>query len=431
MSRTDAILKRLSGLHPKLIDLSLDRMLPLLEKLGNPQDRLPPTIHVAGTNAKGSTIAYLRAFLEAAGKKVHVYNSPHLVRFNERIRLASELVSTRTLNAALEEVEEINDGAGITFFEVTTVTAFKLFAETPADFLLLETGMGGTYDTTNVVKHPLGTIITPVDFDHQGFLGKTIAEIASNKAGILKRGSKSVMGIQRDEGRKVLERAAHRLGITPLWQGEDFHGVSQDGRLVYTDEAGMLDLPPPALLGPHQFDNAALAIAATRHFELPVDAAAISEGLRKVTWPARMQPIREGKLRALLPAGDELWLDGGHNTHGAKALARTIAEFDRNRPAPLVLIMGMMSNRDPGEFLEAFADFKPQVLALTIPGEQNAHPAEHIVSRATDVGFDARPMRSIVTALKAAAGVPNARVLICGSLYLAGDVLAKNGTPPN
>lgn len=431
MSRTDAILKRLSGLHPKLIDLSLDRMLPLLEKLGNPQDHLPPTIHVAGTNAKGSTIAYLRAFLEAAGKTVHVYNSPHLVRFNERIRLASKLVDTRTLNAALEEVEAINGGEGITFFEVTTVTAFKLFAETPADFLLLETGMGGTYDTTNVVKHPLGTIITPVDYDHQGFLGRTIAEIASNKAGILKRGSKSVMGIQRDEGRKVLERAAHRLGTRPLWQGEDFHGTSEDGRLVYTDEQGMLDLPPPALLGPHQFDNAALAIAAARHFGLPVSEKDFAEGLRRVTWPARMQPIRTGKLRDLLPSGHELWLDGGHNTHGAKALARTIAEFDRARPAPLVLIMGMMNTRDPGEFLEAFLEFKPQVLALTIPGEQNAHPAAHIVSRAGEVGLAARPMRSITSALKAAAEVANARVLICGSLYLAGDVLARNGTPPD
>ena len=431
MSRTDAILKRLSGLHPKLIDLSLDRMLPLLEKFGNPQDRLPPVIHVAGTNAKGSTIAYLRAFLEAAGKKVHVYNSPHLVRFNERIRLAGKLVTTPKLNAALEEVEEVNAGAGITFFEVTTVTAFNLFAETPADFLLLETGMGGTFDTTNVVKQPLGTVITPIDFDHQGFLGNTIAEIASNKAGILKRGSKAVMGIQRDEGHKVLERAAHRLGISPIWQGEDFHGTAQDGRLVYTDEQGALDLPPPALLGPHQFDNAALAIAAARHFGLPVTDKDFAEGLRRVTWPARMQPIRAGKLRDLLPAGHELWLDGGHNPHGAAALARTIAEFDRGRPSKLVLIMGMMSNRDPGEFLQAFEAFRPEVLALTVPGEPNAHPASHIVARAEAVGFEARPMRSIISALKAAAEVPNARVLICGSLYLAGDVLAKNGTPPD
>ncbi|WP_338721604.1 folylpolyglutamate synthase/dihydrofolate synthase family protein [Devosia sp. XK-2] len=429
MSRTDAILKRLSQLHPRLIDLSLDRMLPLLEKLGNPQDHLPPTIHVAGTNAKGSTIAYLRAFLEAAGKRVHVYNSPHLVRFNERIRLAGKLVGTRKLNAALEEVEAVNNGEPITFFEVTTVTAFCLFAETPGDYLLLETGMGGTYDTTNVVKHPLGTIITPIDYDHQGFLGNSLAEIASNKAGILKRGSKSVMGIQHDEARAVLERAARKLGITPIWQNEDFHGAEQDGRLVFQDEDGLLDLPPPALPGPHQFDNAALAIAATRHFGLPVDEAGFAEGLRRVTWPARMQPIREGKLRALLPPGHEFWLDGGHNPHGAAALARTIAAMP---PKPLVLIMGMMNTRAPEDFLEAFRDLYPaQILTLTIPGEENAHRAEDIAARARAHRFPAKASRSVVSALKAAAKMENARVLVCGSLYLAGDVLAKNGTLPD
>ena len=429
MSRTDAILARLSRLHPKLIDLSLDRMLPLLEKMGNPQDHLPPTIHVAGTNAKGSTIAYLRAFLEASGKTVHVYNSPHLVRFNERIRLAGNLVGTRKLNAALEQVEALNGGLPITFFEVTTVTAFCLFAETPADYLMLETGMGGTYDTTNVVKHPLGTIITPVDYDHQGFLGKTLAEIASNKAGILKRGARAVMGLQREEARKVLERQAHRLGVRPIWQGEDFHGAEQDGRLVFQDEDGLLDLPPPALPGPHQFDNAALAIAAARHFGLPVDEQAFAEGLRRVTWPARMQPIRDGKLRALLPAGHELWLDGGHNAHGAAALARTIAAMPEK---PLVLIMGMMNTRAPEDFLAPFRDLHPtQILTLTIPGEANAHPAEEIAARARAQRFSAKAARSITTALKAAAEVPDARVLICGSLYLAGDVLAKNGTVPD
>ncbi len=428
MSRTDYILARLSQLHPKLIDLSLDRMLPLLEKLGNPQDHLPPVIHVAGTNAKGSTIAYLRAFLEAAGKSVHVYNSPHLVRFNERIRLAGHYVGTRKLNAALEEVEAINNGDPITFFEVTTVTAFKLFAETKADYLLLETGMGGTYDTTNVVKQPLGTIITPIDYDHQGFLGNTLAEIAGNKAGILKRGAKAVMGLQQDEARKVLERAAHRLGIRPIWQGEDFHGSEQDGRLVYSDETGLLDLPPPALIGTHQFDNAALAVAACRHFDLPVDDTALAEGLRRVSWPARMQPIREGKLRALLPATHEVWLDGGHNAHGAAALARAITAMPEK---PLVLIMGMMNTRAPEDFLAPFQDLHPvHISTLTIPGEQNAHKGEEIAARARAMGFAATAERSITTALAAAAEIMNARVLICGSLYLAGDVLAKNGTQP-
>jgi len=429
MSRTDAILARLSRLHPKLIDLSLERMLPLLERLGNPQDRLPPVIHVAGTNAKGSTIAYLRAFLEAAGQRVHVYNSPHLVRFNERIRLAGRYVGTRRLNAALEAVERVNNGDPITFFEVTTVTAFCLFAEIPADYLLLETGMGGTYDTTNVVKQPLGTIITPIDYDHQGFLGDTLAEIAGNKAGILKRGARAVMGLQRPEARQVLERAAARLGVAPIWQGEDFHGAEEDGRLVFQDADGLLDLPPPALIGPHQIDNAALAIAATRHFGLPVEPAALATGLRQVGWPARMQPLRHGKLRDLLPAGHELWLDGGHNAHGVAALARTVAAMP---PRPLVLIMGMMNTRAPETVLEPFRALAPEtVLTLTIPGEKNARKAAEIAARARAAGFPARPMRGIVPALAAAAAIEGARVLICGSLYLAGDILARNGTLPD
>jgi dihydrofolate synthase/folylpolyglutamate synthase len=430
MSRTDAILKRLSGLHPKLIDLSLDRILPLLEALGNPHEKLPPVIHVAGTNAKGSTIAYLRAFLEAAGKSVHVYNSPHLVRFNERIRLAGKLVGTRRLNDALERVERVNAGRNITFFEITTTAAFVLYAETPADYLLLETGMGGTYDTTNVVKHPLGVVITPVDLDHQGFLGNTIAEIAVSKAGILKRGSKAVIGIQREEGRAVIDRAARKLGITPLWQGEDFHGSAQDGRLVYQDEAGLLDLPPPALLGAHQFHNAALAIAAGRHFGLPVDVDAFSKGLRNVVWPARMMPLH-GKLRDLLGTGAELWLDGGHNVHGATAIAQAIADMNRSRPAPLVLIMGMMSNRSPAEFLAAFEGQIDRVFTLTVPGEPNAHTAQEIAAQAKSIGLTAMAKSNVTSALRAAAKIPNARVLICGSLYLAGDVLAKNGTPPD
>lgn len=432
MSRTDAILKRLSALHPKLIDLSLDRILPLLEALGNPHEHLPPVIHVAGTNAKGSTIAYLRAFLEAAGQRVHAYNSPHLVHFNERIRLAGNLVGTRRLNSALERVEAVNAGRPITFFEITTAAAFCLFAETPADFLLLETGMGGTYDTTNVVRQPLGVIITPVDLDHQGFLGNTITEIAGEKAGIFKRGSRAVIGLQREEGRAVLERAARRLGVVPLFQGEDFHGAMQEGRLVYQDEQGLLDLPPPALLGAHQFDNAALAIAATRHFGLPVDDRALALGLRQVTWPARMTRLQTGPLRDLLGPGAELWLDGIHNAHGAAAVATALRDLDRARPAPLVLIMGLMNTREPAGVLAPFAGMASQVFTLTIPGESNAHKAAYIAYEARKAGFAARPARSVTAALQAAAAaIPEARVLICGSLYLAGDVLARNGTPPD
>ena len=428
MSRTDTILKRLSGLHPKLIDLSLDRILPLLDRLDRPQDRLPPVIHVAGTNGKGSTIAYLRAFLEAAGLSVHVYTSPHLVRFNERIRLAGQLISARRLNAELQHVEALNAGVGITVFEVTTAAAFKLFAETPADFLLLETGMGGLYDTTNIVDHPLGTIITPIDLDHQEFLGSTLAEIAGNKAGIFKRGSRAVVGLQHAEARAALEGAAKNLDIMPLLQDRDFAGSARDGHLRFSDTQGVLNLPAPALAGMHQFDNATLAVAAARHFGLPVDEAAIAAGLLQVVWPARMQPIERGDLRATLPASHELWLDGGHNPHGARALARSITALPKR---PLVLIMGMLNTRDPAQFLDAFRDLAPAVLALTIPGEQNAHNAATIATEARIAGFAALPTRSLGAALKQAARVENARILICGSLYLAGQVLKQNGTPPS
>jgi len=430
MSRTDAILTRLAALYPKFMDLQLHRQLRLLADLGNPHERLPPVIHVAGTNGKGSTIAYLRAMLEAAGRRVHVFTSPHLVRFNERIRLAGTLVSSRRLNAVLEEVERVNAGRPITQFEITTSAAFVLFAEVPADVLLLEVGMGGTYDSTNVVAHPLGVVIAPVDIDHQAYLGSTLGEIAGNKAGILKRSSPAVFGRQRDEGLAVLAARAAALGITPFVQGRDYDGYAQAGRLVYQDEAGLLDLPPPALAGAHQFDNAALAIAALRHFGLGVPEAALAAGLRQVVWPARLQPL-SGKLRARLPRADELWLDGGHNAHGAAALARALTDMTAARPLPLVLVMGMMNTRAPADFLAPFRALAPKVLALTIPGEPNAHKAGFIAAAARAAGFDATACRGLDSALALAAEVPRARVVIAGSLYLGGYVLARNGTPPD
>ncbi len=430
MSRTDAILKRLTTLYPRFMDLGLDRQYRLLNALGNPQERLPPVIHVAGTNAKGSTIAYLRAMLEAAGKSVHVYTSPHLVRFNERVRLAGKLVSTRRINDALEEVERVNAGQPITQFEITTSAALKLFAETPADYLLLEVGLGGDFDSTNVIDHPLGTIITPVDFDHQKWLGYTVAEIASHKAGILKRGAPAVIGRQRDEGLDAIERAAAKLRVTPFVQGRDYDGYAQDGRLIYQDEDGLLDLPPPALVGHHQFDNAALAIAAVRHFALPISEAQIAEGLRTVVWPARIQSLK-GKLRDQLPASSELWLDGAHNAHGAAALARSLEEMNAVRPKPLVLILGMMNTREPRDFLQPFKALNPSVLTLTIPGEENAHKAGYIADEAEKAGLIARPFRALGQAIDEAAKVNGARVVICGSLYLGGYALDRNGTPPD
>ncbi|GHA21140.1 bifunctional folylpolyglutamate synthase/dihydrofolate synthase [Devosia pacifica] len=429
MSRTDAILARLLTLHSKSIDLSLDRIEALLADLGSPHLKVPPVIHVAGTNGKGSTVATLRAFLEAAGKSVHVYTSPHLVNFNERIRLAGQLVTAHRLNAALERCEAVNAGRPITFFEITTAAAFCLFAEEPADYLLLEVGMGGEYDTTNVVPHPLGTIITTVSLDHQQFLGDTVGEIASVKAGILKRGAPAVIARQTDEGETAILKRARALGVTPFAAGQDFDSYASDGRMVYQDEAGLLDLPRPRLVGAHQIDNAGLAIAATRHFGLPVSDKHIAAGLGKVDWPARLSPL-SGKLADMLPRGHELWLDGGHNANGAEALARALATMNETRPAPLVMILGMMNTRKPEDFLVPFAELNPTVMGVTIPGEDNALKASEIARRAKAAGFSASSKRSVVSALADAAAVPDARVVICGSLYLAGDVLERNGTPP-
>ncbi|AKR58304.1 folylpolyglutamate synthase [Devosia sp. H5989] len=429
MSRTDAILSRLLALHPKLIDLTLDRILRLLEDLGRPQDRLPPVIHVAGTNGKGSTVATLRAMLEASGKKVHVYTSPHLVHFRERIRLAGKLVSNRRLNAALEHCERVNKGEAITYFEITTAVALYLFAEEPADYLLLEVGMGGRYDATNVIDHPLGTIITPVSVDHVEYLGPEVAGIAREKAGILKRGARAVIARQTDAGLAAIEAEARKLGVTPFVAGQDFDGFEQNGRLVYQDESGLLDLPLPRLAGTHQIGNAAVAIAAARHFGLPVSDADIARGLQSVDWPARLAPVK-GKLSALLSPGQELWLDGGHNEAGGGVLADSLRAMDARNPRPLVLIMGTFANKDAAGYLRHFGDTPVAVFTVPIPGDRAAWKASTLADLARSLGLKASPKRGVKAALEAAAEVKNARVVICGSLHLAGHVLALNGTPP-
>lgn len=429
MSRTDAILKRLLGLHPKLIDLELGRTLAMLEAIGRPQDRLPPVIHVAGTNGKGSTIAFMRAMLEAQGKRVHVYTSPHLVAFRERVRLAGKLVSSRALNAALEECERANQGRPITFFEITTAAALLLFSRTPADVLLLEVGLGGRFDSTNVIDHPLGTVITPVSSDHTQFLGDTLAEIASAKAGIIKRGSPLVVARQPDDAMAVIENEAAAHGVSPFCAGIDFDGFAQRGKLVYQDEDGLLDLPLPALVGAHQIDNAALAIAALRHFGLAGDEAALARGLRAVTWPARLMPLR-GALNAYLAEDQELWLDGGHNAAGAEVLAQALKDMNRQRPAPLVLVCGMMASKDAANFFAAFEAMQPKVFTVPIPSEPGALPARALAGFARARGLETAITRSVPAALARAAHSPGARVVICGSLYLAGAVLRQNKTPP-
>lgn len=430
MSRTDAILKRLLTLHPKLIDLELDRTLRLLEALGRPQDRLPPVIHVAGTNGKGSTIAYMRAMLEAAGKKVHVYTSPHLSAFRERIRLSGKLVSSRKLNQALEACEAANEGAPITFFEITTCAALKLFAEAKADYLLLEVGLGGRYDSTNVIERPLGSVITPISIDHTQFLGDTLSAIASAKAGIIKRGAKAVFARQPDEAMDTLIEEAEGLGVTPFVAGSDFDGHAQRGRLVYQDERELLDLPLPALVGEHQIDNATLAVAAIRHFELPVSDEAIAEGLRNAVWPARLTPLR-GALEQYLGDGQELWLDGGHNAAGAKALASALADMNKTRPAPLVLIAGMMATKDAARFFEPFQGMAQEVFVVSIPGETGALTARELSPFPAKHQLKTTIARSVPDALSRAAERKGARIVICGSLYLAGGVLKLNKTPPD
>ncbi|MCE9650053.1 MAG: bifunctional folylpolyglutamate synthase/dihydrofolate synthase [Parvibaculum sp.] len=438
MSATDAsgiILERLTKLHPKLIDLSLERIHRLLDALGHPERALPPTFHIAGTNGKGSVAAYLRACLEAGGYGVHSYTSPHLVRFHERIRLAgrpkSAEIGEAELSALLDECERVNAGEPITFFEITTCVAMLAYARHPADALILEVGMGGTYDTTNVIARPAVTIVTPVDLDHQAFLGDTIAEIAGEKAGILKPGVPAVIGLQTDEGRAVIEARAQKIGAPLFIAGQDFSAHEEQGHLVYQDEHGLLDLPLPRLLGRHQIDNAGIAICALRQAAmLPLETAAIARGLREVEWPARMQRLTRGPLVARLPAHAELWLDGGHNPQAGRAVAHLMADFAQGSPSPLMMIVGMKDTKDAQGFFAPFEGLAAHVETVAIPDDPACLSPETLADAARAAGLDATPAPSIDEALArvlARAGNTPPRILICGSLYLAGAVLAANG----
>lgn len=420
--RSDAILTRLMGLHPKIIDLSLDRMHRLLAALGHPERDLPPVIHIAGTNGKGSTQAMIRAGLEASGQTVHAYTSPHLARFHERIRLAGTIIPEADLATLLDEVEAANGGAPITFFEVTTAAALLGFARTPADYTLLEVGLGGRLDATNVVDRPALTIITPVSIDHTQYLGETLPEIAGEKAGILKRGVPCVVGPQQDEGLAVIEAKAARLGCPLSVAGQHWHARAEAGRLIFEDETGLLDLPLPALRGPHQIENAGAAIAALRVLGFGPDAA--EAAVTRAEWPARMQRLRHGPL--VDAAGDsELWLDGGHNPAGGQALAATLAAMP---PRPTHLICGMLNTKDVTGYMRPLADQAASLTAVSIPGEANTLPAAATAAAATAVGLPARTADSVLEAinrLRSAHG--DTRILICGSLYLAGQVLRENG----
>ncbi len=418
---SDAVLARMMALHPKIIDLTLDRMWRLLAALGNPQNDLPPVVHIAGTNGKGSTQAMIRAGLEAAGRRVHAYTSPHLARFHERIRVAGDLISEADLTAVLDECYAANAGENITYFEITTCAAFLAFARTPADYTLLEVGLGGRLDATNVIDNPALTIITPVSIDHQQYLGDTLADIAGEKAGIIKRHVPCIVGPQPEAAMDVIEAVAARHHAPLLAYGQQWHVGKDAGRMVYQDERGLLDLPRPNLLGAHQIANAGAALAALRH--LGTDDLACEAGISHAEWPARMQRLRKGPLPTIAPNA-ELWLDGGHNPAAGEAIAALLEEMPER---PTYLICGMLNTKDIGGYLRPLAPHTDRLFAVSIPGEAATLPAAETAQAAHASGLQAYEAASVADALaEIVANDPSARVLICGSLYLAGAVLREN-----
>jgi dihydrofolate synthase / folylpolyglutamate synthase len=437
-SPLDGLIVRLSALHPKRIDLGLERMHRLLERLDHPERKLPPVIHVAGTNGKGSTLAYLRAILEAAGLRVHAYTSPYLVRVNECFRLGRVgggiLVSDDELQTALAHCERINASAPLTFFEAKTAAAFCLFAQHPADVLLLEVGLGGRLDSTNVIEAPLASVIAPISMDHTEFLGDTLTSIAGEKAAIIKRNVPVISAEQPIEAMAVIEAQARRIRAPLHAAGEGWHVGVECGRLVYQDDRGLMDLAAPKLFGRHQFDNAGLAIATLRAIEtLKVPNAAFEAGIVNAEWPARMQRLSSGALLEQAPRGCEIWLDGGHNAEGGRVVAAALGDLEERVSRPLVIIAGMMASKDPSAFLANFAGLTRQIIAVETPHRGNAMPPDRLAAAARSLGMRVEIAGGVEAALGALTrlsyDVPP-RILITGSLYLAGHVLAINGTPP-
>lgn len=426
---SDAVLTRLMDLHPKLIDLSLDRVEVLLDRLGNPHRNLPPVVHVAGTNAKGSVIAMMRAALEAAGRDAHVYTSPHLVRFHERIRVAGSLIDESDLTALLEECETANGGAPITFFEITTVAAFLAFSRAKADIVLLETGLGGRLDATNLIDEPLLTVITPVSLDHQQFLGDSLSAIATEKAGILKPGVPCVVARQMPAALQAIEARADEIGAPLRRQDVDWRVSGKIDHLVFEFGADRRIYPMPALQGAHQIGNAGLALAALASMgDLTPSYDAQCEGLKAAEWPARMQRLVKGALVDMLPSGWELWLDGGHNQAAGEMLGAHADATWSDRP--LHVVTGMMNSKEARSFLVPLARAARDIATVAIPGEENSFSADDLAGMARDAGGrEVDAFASVADALAAISrkGDAAARVLICGSLYLAGRVLAENG----
>jgi len=432
------LIARLSALHPKRVDLDLERMHRLLARLGHPERKLPPVIHVAGTNGKGSTIAYLRAILEAAGLRVHAYTSPYLVRVNECFRIGRAgggvFVDDDKLCAALEHCEQVNAGAPITIFEIETAAAFSLFAQHPADVVLLEVGLGGRLDATNVIDAALASVIAPVSMDHSEFLGDTLTAIAGEKAGIIKRSVPVICAEQPPEAMAAIEAQARRLRAPLHSAGQEWHVNVERGRLVYQDDRGLMDLAAPKLFGRHQFDNAGLAIATLRaQHAFRIEPAAFEAGIVNAEWPARMQRLAAGRLAEQGPQGCEIWLDGGHNAEGGRVAAAALGDLEERVSRPLVVIVGMMASKDASSFLANFAGLTRHIIAVQIPDRDNTMPPDRLADAARALGMRVEISGGVEAALQSLARlayeVPP-RVLITGSLYLAGHVLSANGTPP-
>lgn len=436
----DLEIERLLALHPKGFDLSLDRITRLLERLGNPQDHMPPVIHIAGTNGKGSCAAFSRALLEAQGLLVHVHTSPHLVNWHERYRLAApgggKLVADDVLADAVRRVGEANRGEKITVFEILTAVTFVLFSEHPADACIIEVGLGGRFDATNVIKRSAVSVIMPVSMDHEAYLGDKVELIAAEKAGIIKRGCPVVVGAQETEAaQQVLIDTAERLNCPLEVYGQDFVAFEENGRMIYQDQTGLMDLSPPRLPGRHQFANAAAAIAAVKAAGFPVNERAADKAMASVTWPGRMQRLPQGALSELAPKGAEVWVDGGHNPGAGTVIAEALAEQEEKFPRPLFLISGMINTKDQTGYFKPFHGMARHVYTVPVTMSDAGVPNEELAVRATEAGLSAEPVSSVANALMLLRDTwdenePAPRILIGGSLYLVGEVLAANGTPP-
>jgi dihydrofolate synthase/folylpolyglutamate synthase len=439
-SEAEREIERLMTLHPKGFDLSLGRIRRLLDRLGNPEKRLPPVIHIAGTNGKGSAAAFSRALLEAAGLTVHVHTSPHLVHWNERYRIGrpggGRYVDDAVFADAIRRVGEANQGEPITVFEILTAVGFLLFSEHPADVAIIEVGLGGRFDATNVIEHPASTVIMPVSLDHEAYLGDKVELIAAEKAGIIKRGVPVIVGApESDAAREVIIATAERVRAPYAVYGQDFVAFEENGRLIYQDEDGLMDLPQPRLPGRHQFANAAAAIATVKAAGFDIGEAEAEQAMLNVEWPGRMQRLLKGNLVELAPPGAELWIDGGHNPGASTVIAEAMAEQEERNPRPLVMICGMINTKDQTNFFRAFVGMVRHVYTVPVSMSEASVPNDILAARAIDAGLSAEPVASVENALmllRDGWGSENLapRILIAGSLYLAGEALRANGTPP-